>query len=442
MIGGGWAGFAAALELTRAGAHVTLLEASRQLGGRARRVPFEDHIVDNGQHVLLGAYADVLSQLAQLGVPEARVFRRAPLRLTLYEYGSDGLSLHIPSLLPAPWHAAYAIGAARGLSPLEKRAALRLMRALARGRVALDTDIAVATFLKDHRQSTNLVQRLWQPLCLATLNTPIEQASMQLFVKVLRDAFMQTRKASHLLLPVTDLSRCFPEPARDYIEQHGGSVRLATRAQALQILRDRVQGVSIERSTLLAQHVVIATAPKACLELIRPHWLLASVAQTVESLGTAPICTVYLRYPDHIRLQHPFVGLVGTHTQWLFDRGQLTGEAGLLAAVISGPGPHMRWEAGRLSDTVIAEIAQQFPDWPPPLGAKLIRERQATFAAHVGCEALRPTHATPVAGLWLAGDYVATGLPSTLEGAVRSGVECARQIIQHERAHARLSSTG
>lgn len=441
VIGGGWAGLAAALELVRHRVPVTVLEASRQLGGRARRVPFQDHHVDNGQHLLLGAYSTVLSLLELLGIPEKKVLRRTPLRLTLYDRDDGELSLQVPALLPAPLNSAYAIAAARGMSIGDKRAVVRFMRMLARPDFELAGDSSVEEFLHCHGQSAHLQRRLWQPLCLASLNTPIANASAQVFIKVLRAAFMDARRASHLLLPVTDLGLCFPEPARDYIERYGGSVRLGVRAQALEIRQTRVHAVHLEQSSLLAEHVIVAGAPRACVDLLRPHIALATLAATIENLRHNPIATIYLQYPRHIRLQHEFIGLVGTHAQWLFDRGQLTGEHGLFAAVISGPGPHTRWDNARLIEQVTQEIAMFFPDWPPPLHAKVIRERQATFAAEVGCEELRPHYATPVRGLWLAGDYTATGFPATLEGAVRSGVECARQILEHERTHAKRPST-
>ncbi len=443
MIGGGWAGLAAAVELARHRATVTVLEASRQLGGRARRAPFRDHRVDNGQHLLLGAYRGVLSLLKAVGVPEENVFRRTPLRLTLYDSGADRIAVHMPPALPATFGSAYAILTARGIAIRDKRAVVRLMRRLKRPDFQLVADTNVEAFLQEQQQSPALIRQLWEPLCLASLNTPIASASAQIFIGVLRSVFLSDRRASHLLLPIADLSQCFPEPARDYIEQHGGSVRLAQRAHALELRPGQTHAVHLEQSSLLADHVVIATAPKACVDLLRPHLPLAPLAATIERLEHHPIATIYLQYPRHIRLAEPFIGLVGTSTQWLFDRGQLTGEHGLLAAVISGPGPHARWDNARLVEQVTQDIALFFPDWPAPAQVKVIRERQATFAAAAECDRHRPPHATPVAGIWLAGDYTATGFPATLEGAVRSGVECARQILRTQHLHAtELSSTG
>jgi hydroxysqualene dehydroxylase len=427
VIGGGWSGLAAAVELTRRGAQVTVLEAARQLGGRARAVPFGARKVDNGQHILLGAYSAFLALLATLELPEAEVVRRLPLALTWRDRGRR-IALTAPRL-PAPLHLAWALGTARGLPRAERRAALRLALRLRRDGFRVDPDVPLAEFLQRHRQGPAVTRALWEPLCLAALNTPAAEASSRLFIAVLRDAFFTRRADSDLLLPIVDLGSCLPEPARDYIERHGGGVRLGSRVLGLQIHGGRVRGVLLKHHTLIADQVVVATPPTACRRLLAPHAPLTELHQRIARLADTPICTLYLQYPPSARLPRPMLGLLGTTAQWLFDRGQLGGPAGLIAAVISGPGEHMQETPEALTARVAAEIAAEFPDWPAPLETRLIRERHATFRARADIDALRPETATPVENLWLAGDYTATGYPATLEGALRSGLECARRIL-------------
>jgi len=435
IIGGGWAGLAAAVELARNRINVTVVEASRQLGGRARRVRFgAPHTtsavhIDNGQHILLGAYKTILGLLSLLGVPEKRVFRRSRLNLYLRDLqGRIGMHLKVPPL-PAPVHVILALATADGLTLSERLLALRLALSMHRQGFRINPDVRLREYLQQHKQTPALIRALWQPLCLAVLNTPIEQASTALFLNVLRDAFTPARPASDLLLPITDLGNCLPEPARDYIERHGGSVRLASRALSIHFIDTAVNSVLLERSSLLAEHVIIATAPKACIELLQNQPLLGDIMAKLNRLDTMPICTLYLQYPEHITLGRDFIGLLGAGAQWLFDRGRLTGERGLIAAVISGPGGHMKLATQNFINHVVGEISRYFPHWPQPLHTKLIREKQATFAAYPDVDRLRPAHATPVKGLWLAGDYTATGYPGTLESAVLSGVACARLII-------------
>src|SRR5713226_2219320 len=434
IIGAGWAGLSAAVELARNGVNATVVEASRQLGGRARRVRFEaPHIpagvhIDNGQHILLGAYKTILGLLSLLGIPEERVFRRLRLDLCLRDLHGVVLHLKIP-LLPAPIHIISALFTANGLTLLERLLAVRLALSIRHSGFSINPDVRFMEYLQQHKQTPALIRALWQPLCLAALNTPIEQASTALFLNVLRDAFMPARPASDLLLPITDLGNCLPEPARDYIEQHGGSVRLASRALGIRVIDTAVNSVLLERSSLLAEHVIIATAPKACIELLQNQPLLGDIMAKLNRLDTMPICTLYLQYPEHITLGRDFIGLLGAGAQWLFDRGRLTGERGLIAAVISGPGGHMKLATQNFINQVVGEISRYFPHWPQPLHTKLIREKQATFAAYPDVDRLRPAHATPVKGLWLAGDYTATGYPGTLESAALSGAACARLII-------------
>ena len=428
VVGGGWAGLAAAVELTRHGVRVTLLEASRQLGGRARAVRFGGQRVDNGQHLLLGAYTAVLNMLKVLEVREASVLRRRPLHLHFLD-GANCISLRTPRL-PAPLHLAWGLLRARGLSLGQRVAALRMAHGMRRNRFHLEPDITVQAYLQGMRQDPLLVRALWHPLCLAALNTPAERASVNIFLRVMQEAFFSTRRSSDVLIPITDLGTCVPVPARDYIERQGGSVRLGSRVTGIHLHAGRLRGVQLEQSTLLTDQVILATPPEAAVTLLQPHAALQEQTQQLSNLRSLPICTLYLHYPQGTTLRRDFVGLLGGTAQWVFDRGRLTGENGLMAVVISGPGAHMREDGASLTRRIVQELSRHFPHWPAPLASKLIRERRAGFAATVGVERHRPSHATGVAGLWLAGDYTATGYPATLEGAVRSGVECARLLLQ------------
>jgi squalene-associated FAD-dependent desaturase len=433
IVGGGWSGLATAVELARQGLMPTLLESGRQLGGRARAVRFGPFHVDNGQHMLLGAFSSVLDMLRTLGVAEASVFRRLPLRLVMVE--RDGRRLEIGTArLPAPLHLAGGMLRAGGLSLGARLRALQLLRAMRRQGFTVEPDRSVAEYLATHRQSPEALRAVWRPLCLAALNTAPEEASTRLFLRVVRDAFFAKRRHSDLLLPILDLSACLPRPATDYIESCGGAVRLGARVSALHVADGVVAGVYLPDEHIAADHVVIATPPDACAQLLRDHARVAHVAEAYPHLVPEPICTVFLRYPKPVALERDMVGLLDGTAHWLFDRGRLTGDRGLIAAVINGRGPHLRLTNEALIDRVVRDIAGRFPRWPAPLETKLIRERSATLAARPGIDRYRPAHATGVKGLWIAGDYTATGYPSSLEGAVRSGVLCARWILRHAHA--------
>ena len=435
VVGGGWAGLAAAVELCCHGVRVTVLEAAPQLGGRARSVMHDGQCIDNGQHLLLGAYRDTLRLLDVVGVAETAALQRYPLHLLLKSPHQPDVRIRCPAL-PAPLHLIMGLLRSTGLTIADRLAALPLCHSiLTTEKYKTAQDISVAAWLAKHRQSTTLVRILWQPLCLAILNTPVQTASSQVFIRVLQDAFARQREDSDLLFCRTDLGAIFPAPAQRFIETHGGTVILNQRVQELRVDNGAAQGVTTTQD-IDADHVILAVPPVACQRLLEPHAALHATAQQLAQMSHEPICTVYVRYPPHIKLEIPMIGLLDTTSQWVFDRGLYGPDhAGLMAVVISGPGEHMVLNNPALSTHVVHELGQVFTEWPAPLhdaaDAIIIREKRATFSCRTGINNLRPATALPIQGAWLAGDYTDTGYPATLEGAVRSGIQCARALIRN-----------
>ncbi|MCG5515537.1 MULTISPECIES: hydroxysqualene dehydroxylase HpnE [unclassified Ectothiorhodospira] len=430
IVGGGWAGLSAAVRLTEAGRRVTVLEATRHLGGRARRVDRDGMPLDNGQHLLLGAYEHTLRLMKTLGMEESRAFMRLPLDLNMREAGAPGIGL-ASFYLPAPLHLLAGLLSARGMPGRDR---LRALPGLARlMRWQQDEDISVSRLLHEHGQPEVLVRGLWEPLCLATLNTPLTQASAKLFCAVLRGAFSGHRSHADLLVPRMSLGDLLPKPAHQWLDARGVSVRTLTHVCSVIPTETGFTLALRDGETLDAHQVVLATAHPAAARLLKPLPSLKDVTEGLEALETEPICTVYLQYPESVRLQTPFFGMLGTTAQWTFDR-RITGQPGLMAVVISASGPHMQMDNQALVAQVRAELHMLFPDWPFPLKSWVIREKQATFRAAVDCDRLRPGNTLPQPGLWLAGDYTLTGLPATLEGAVISGLQCAQAILQQTPA--------
>lgn len=428
IIGGGWAGLTAAAQLSAHRAEVTVFESARQLGGRARRVPFDDQGVDNGQHLLLGAYHDTLELLQTIGVEADEVLYRAPLSLPIWGLDGDRISLQAAAL-PAPLHLLFGLLRAGGLSAGERLAALRFGAWLHRNGHELARDRCVTELLQERNQPQRVIDALWGPLCLAALNTPPALASARVFLRVLHDAFRQRRSDSDLLFTVADLGALLPEPARDYIERHGGIVQLGRRIEALCIEDGRVVGIEGGGERQDFDHVVVATSAPAAGRLLEGHPAMADTAAALRRLRHQPLCTVYLQYADPaVRLPAPMIGVMGGTAQWVFDR-YVNDQPGLLAVVMSGDGPHMKMDNAALGARITSELATLFPHWPAPARTLIIREKRGTFSCDLESQSLRPGIATAVSGCWLAGDYTDTGYPGTLEGAVRSGVECARAIL-------------
>lgn len=349
IVGAGFAGLAAAVELASAGIRVSVLEAARTLGGRARRVDRHGDTLDNGQHILVGAYSETLRLMRRVGVDPAKVLRRQPLTL-LYP---GHLSIRAPRL-PAPLHLALALATAKGLSAAEKLGGLQFMNCLKAAKFELGCDISVAALLDDHRQTGTLRRLVWEPLCLATLNTPVESASAQVFLHVLRDTLGAGRAASDLLLPCVNLTALFPMAAAAFIETRGGAVLTASAVRHVAaagggFVLDAAPGQTFS-------HVVVAVAPHGCGALLQDLPQLEPVRTMIAALRYEPIVTCYLACEPDVALPEPMIGMAGTTTQWLFDRGQLGGPAGLLAAVISAQGPHQTLSHGDLALRVCTEV--------------------------------------------------------------------------------------
>jgi squalene-associated FAD-dependent desaturase len=415
IIGGGWAGLAAAVELTTRGIPVTVFEAAPHLGGRARGFERYGQRLDNGQHLLLGAYRETLRLMRLVGTDTQQALLRLPLHLE-----TPGHLRLVTPRLPAPWHLLAGLLMADGLSWNERLAAIRFMVRQRRAGFRLAQDMSVAELLAD--QPEKLVRLLWEPLCLAALNTPIANASAQVLLHVLRDSFSRARSDSDLLLPRLDLSVLFPDRAADYIEAHGGTVHRSMPVTTLDPVPD---GIRIGDETF--SHVVCAVAPHVLPRLLGRLPKLTDVLGMVGRMRWQPIATLYLQYAQTLRLPFPMLGLQGGYAQWLFDRGALCGQPGLLAAVISAEGPHLQLEHDTLAAAVHGEVQRLTNAHAAPIWHQVIVEKRATFACTAGVE--RPHSATPHPRIFLAGDYTAGDYPSTLEGAVRSGVQCAHLLL-------------
>ncbi len=420
VIGGGYAGMAAAVSLVERGIPVTVFESARQLGGRARGVPHNGTQLDNGQHLLLGCYRQTLRLIERVGGSLERDFLRLPLQLDLH----GELAFRAPRL-PAPLHLLAALLGAQGLAWRERINAARFMLALRRARFRLSRDITVAELLARHGQDDDLTFKLWEPLCIAALNTPIRKASAQVLLNVLRDALNRSRADSDMLLPRVDFTTLFPQRAAGYIERRGGKVLTSCGVEAV-IPKDDGIEIASAQGTERFSHAICAAPPTVAANLLRPIPALADSVTQIDSLEHQPIYTVYLQYPAHVTLPHPMIGLHRRFSQWLFDKGQIADQHGLLAAVISAEGIHQELPQERLAQRVITELHEGFGIAGPPQWSRVIAEKRATFCCSPNLS--RPPQRTALPGLLLAGDYTAGDYPATLEGAVLSGLCCAALI--------------
>ncbi len=431
IVGGGYSGMAAAVHIAECGGTPVVLESARILGGRARRVDYQGRVLDNGQHILSGAYRELLRMMDVIGL-SSTVYERVPLRLlTPPRFAMRA------ALLPAPLHMAFALMTAKGLSLRDRFSAIRLMRALEKNQFQVDARQTVGELLKQHHQSPNLIDYLWQPLTISALNTPPATASAQVFVNVLRDALAGEREASDLLLPRVDLTALFPAPAAAWVIRHGGEVRLGGRVLSI-ASTDAAVTLRVGESTEQYAAVIIAVGPHQREDFQSVISGTTTNAPSPLPLRFEPITTIYFGFDCKTQLPASMFGQAHGVAQWFFDRRQLSRQPEanelVVAAVISASGPHDEMESDALAAVVLAELRQFVPSLPDPTWKKVIREKFATFACTP--DAPRPSHLTASPRVFLAGDDVANPIrnyPATLEGTVRNGVAAADAALAYLR---------
>ena len=460
VIGAGWAGLAAAVRLVEAGFACTVFEASKTLGGRARRVPWKmadgrELALDNGQHILIGAYRHALDLLREMDVDLDQAFERTPLHLV----GAQGLRLRA-SAQRAPWHLIAMILTARGLGIDERWSIATFMLRAQRAHWRLDEDTTVASLLGAWHQPVLLTHKVWEPLCIAALNTPMETASAQVFLNVLRDSLGAAARDSDLLLPKVDLGSLLPDAVARLIAVRGdgaSQVRLGARIQNLRV-DDR--GVAVASGTAIDVEAadrfdaaVIATPPAETARLIAPmahrDARYRALAALCEAFEFQPIVTVYLLYRDPPRWPARMLALesaphVDHFGQWAFDRSERLADAvppealdpsagtGLVAVVISADGAHRDLERDALVAAVAQQLSSQCGMPSEVLDSRIIIEKRATFACTPALR--RPDGTTPHRRLVIAGDYVgdanpSTHYPATIEAAVISGKLAADRLV-------------
>ncbi len=465
IVGCGWAGMAAAVVATQAGHHATVFEASHALGGRARVVSGSHTstlpdgtpvTLDNGQHILIGAYSETLKLMQTVGVNLENALLRMPLTLQF----PDKTGLKLPDW-PASWvvglDAAWGIATAKGWTWGDKWALLRAASGWQRGEFSCSQHLSVLQLCQKSNPAITprVMAELIEPLCLSALNTPMADASAQVFLRVLQDAmFSPSVKiddktsfgSANLLIPKRDLSNLFPHPAAAWLVKHGGKVLLGERVEHMDYSKAgwQINATTVKQSfdavilagspsnmTLAGINIAYAATNKIAKEL--EHLLRREVQDwqnSVNALRYEAIATVYA-YAKGAKLSQPMLALRSDSgldanidsknpAQFVFDRGQLGGEHGLLAFVVSAS----QGDRFALQEKVIVQGRSQLnlPDLQP---IQTIIEKRATFACTPDLK--RPSNQI-APGLLVCGDYVAGPYPATLEGAVRSAQQAVALI--------------
>ena len=435
IIGGGLAGLSAGVALAGAGRRVRLVEQAPHLGGRARsflHAPTRD-VVDNGQHILMACYHSTWRFLREIGSLD-RIAIQPRLKIHFVEPPGRVTVLNCPAL-PAPWHVMGGVLRSNAFSWSEKREIARLGRAVRNG--PNDEELGtlrVEEWLSKLGQSERVKRHFWDLLSIAALNEDPRRASAAVFARVLRLALFTSASDSCLALPRAGLSDCYTGAAKSYIESRGGSVEFGRRVANLELRDGDCRGARFVDGGSAEADMVISAVPWHEFVRIIPAALLRSEPYftNILSLQPAPIISINLWF-DRAITDLEFAGLRGTTIQWIFNRSKVTGSPGhAYSLVLSGAHKHIQTSKDRLLEIALHDLEQLFPATRDArlLHSLIIKERFATFSPGVGIDAVRPAAKSPIRGLYLAGDWTATGLPATIEGAVASGYVAAEHVIR------------
>lgn len=415
IVGAGWAGLAAAVAATQAGWQVRLFEAAPLAGGRARSLQqnFAGKPLDNGQHVLIGAYRATLALMRSVGLDPNVLLQRCPLDLRF----ADGQGLHLPDW-PLPINLLAGVGRAQGWHLKDKVSLIQASWRWQRAKFSCDDTWTVAQLCDAARLSPRVLQQLIEPLCLSALNTPVQQASATVFLRVLHDALLGGTGSSDLLVPRVDLGALLPDACLQWLTAHGADIHLGERVTVSTFEK-------LAQATSPTQSVLLACPPWEAARLtadIAPKW-----AYMCAELQHTAIATVYLRCTDagFSGLPRPMMALYCDEqapAQFVFDRGALTGQPGLLAAVVSA----CQGERDEVSEQVYDQVCEQLELTNLEV-VQTVVEKRATLACLPMLNRPEPWVSQ---GVWACGDYISGPYPSTLEGVVRSGQQVVTQVGQ------------
>jgi len=454
VVGAGFAGLSAAAMLAEAGRRVLVLDARPQLGGRA--TAFTDRLtgelVDNGQHVLFGCYHQTFAFLRRIGA-EANIRLQPAMTVPFLDLQGQRSELRCPPL-PPPLHLVGGVLRWNALPLGDRLSVLKMAGPLMSARKAIARDpmavlapdaVTVSEYLARAGQRHRIREWLWDPLAVAALNQAPDDASATTFVRVLAELFGPRASDSALALPVVPLHAAYALPAQAFIAARGGDVRTNALARLSSAGGARPGHLRVDvRGGLTVTAPVIAAVPWFGLGALAGGIdapALTPIVERASAMASKPIVTVNLWYDAPV-MDEAFIGLPGRVTQWVFDKSLVLRAPGSADAAGTPRASHLSLVSSAADtiagkdDAALIEIAttEMAGALPRARGARLrhatvIREKRATFSLAPGQPA-RPDTRTPVPGLYLAGDWIATGLPGTIESAVMSGHRAAKEVLQ------------
>jgi zeta-carotene desaturase len=440
IIGGGLSGLAAAVDLTSSGYSVTLLEQRNHLGGRAFSFidPDTGDAIDNGQHLMLGCYHNTFEYLRTIGS-----FHKLTIEPDLhirFRHPEKGIfNLDCPPF-PAPFHLLAGLSRLKSISAKDKHGILRVIPDLIFAGPERNRELenlTVDEWLTRRGQSETMKKYLWNLIVIATLNDSPKVLSARLFIEVLREAFIKKRSNSSVVLSKVGLSELFVDDAVRFLTDRNEKIFTGVDIDRIERHDGKVTGIRSRPGEFFTGDIVIFAIPYYALKPILQNSNLeketGTLINALDQFTSSPILSIHLWFDREV-MEEQFAGLLDTHVHWVFNKsaiqGKSTANGQYLSLVISGAQDYIDLQKDVLVALAIEELKSVFPEAKSAklLNAKVMKERRATFSARCGIERYRPPAQTEIQNLFLAGDWTATGLPSTIEGAMKSGFSAAKAV--------------
>ncbi len=442
IIGGGLAGLAAGCALADAGLKVTLFERRPYVGGRASSYehPGTGEVLDNCQHVLLGCCTNLIHFYEALGVSDKiRWFDE----LTFLEPGGRASRFAPTRFLPAPMHNIPAFLGAHMLTGKDKLAIARAMFAMSRG--LPDTTEDFLSWLHRHGQTQQAIDRFWKTVLVSALNEDLDRVSSHYAAQVFRESFMNSAQAGSMGVPSIPLSELY-SAAINYIQARGGEVLLRCQVTAAKSCSNQVT-LGTPAGERRFNSVVVAAPFHTVSALLPQDNSSAALKQQLSHFESSPITGIHLWFDREIT-PLPHAVLLDRTIQWMFHKSkfqiQREGPGSYIEVVVSASKSLVQKSREEVLELALKELAEFFPvaKEAKVLKAAVIKEVHATYSVMPGLEQYRPKAKTAWPGIFLAGDWTASGWPATMEGAVRSGYLAAEAITGKKFLARDLPATG
>ena len=429
VIGGGLAGLAAGCALSDAGFHVTLFERRPYVGGRASSYehPGTGEVVDNCQHVLLGCCTNLTHFYDRLGVSDKIQWFD---ELTFIEPGGRASRIH-PTFLPAPFHSMPSFFGASSLSLKDKLGISRALSAMMRmSHPADDPQKTFLQWLNEHGQTQRALDRFWKVVLVSALNEDLDRIAVGYAVQVFRESFMKSAAGGRMGVPRVPLSDLY-NSAAEYIKQRGGNVLLRCSVAAISPDANSVQ-VTSGGGQQNFDYLVLALPFQAVSGILPGSPEAEDLKQKLSHFESSPITGIHLWFDREIT-PLPHAVLLDRTIQWIFQKSRLHGREGsYVELVVSSSKSLVEKSRQEILDLALREVAEFFPASKEArvIKATVIKEVYATYSIRPGLDQYRPAPETPWQRLFLAGDWIATGWPATMEGAIRSGYLAAEALTK------------